>query len=225
MSLHFSQIPGRRERHLIRQHNNPLFPEKARSITSKALLKTQRLDHEEIEAFITDFHILVHDAIKLQPNEGSEMILQLKERLDKAYEQACGLADDQSDGKEAISKLTAVVMNAVRAGAGNDAVALQELEQEELARTTHRELLEYNLVADLLCPDSPIAKDELPATLLSTEEEELTAVLTLFDDEQLAQLYPEATGLLDHCGEVPPGAELRLQQIAESAKLRTDYAQ
>ncbi|MEJ1296210.1 MAG: hypothetical protein RPU34_02735 [Candidatus Sedimenticola sp. (ex Thyasira tokunagai)] len=220
MSLRFSQIPGRRERHLIRRQNNPLFPEATRAVTSDSLHEAQRLDHEEIESFIGEFHILVHDAVKLQPNEGSEVILALKERLDKAYEQACGLADDQTETKEAIKKLTVVVMNAVRTGAGNDAVALQELEQEELARSTHQALLECDLVADLLCPDSPITESELPATLLSTDEDELTALLELFDDEQLSLLSGESQKLLDGCDDVPERAKLRLQQIVQASEAR-----
>ncbi|MES9856228.1 MAG: hypothetical protein ABW166_06460 [Sedimenticola sp.] len=216
MSLRFSQIPGRRERHLIRRHNNPLFPKSVREITPESLLEAQRLDHEEIEGFIGEFHILVHDAVKLQPNEGSEVILKLKGRLDKAYEQACGLADDQTETKEAIKKLTAVVMNAVRIGAGNDAMALQELEQEELARSTHQTLLECSLVADLLYPDSPIAEGELPATLLSTAEDELTTVIKLFDDEQLALLTNESQKLLDDCSELPVCAKKRLQQLQQA---------
>lgn len=219
MSLRFSQRPGRQERHLMRRHNNPLFSEARRQITPDSLSEAQRLDHEEIEDFIGQFHTLVHDAVKLQPNEGSEVILELKERLDKAYEQACGLADDQSETKDAIKKLTIVVMNAVRTGAGKDTLALQELEQEEVARKAHEALLEFDLVADLLCPDSPIAEGELAATLLSTREEELAALLELFDGNQLALLCGEAEALIEGLDSAPEQAQQRMQQLLAAEKV------
>ncbi|MCP4811816.1 MAG: hypothetical protein GY888_04850, partial [Planctomycetaceae bacterium] len=53
MSLIISQTPGRHERHLLRKRDNPLFPETERSVSPQALLKMQRLDHEELVEFIT----------------------------------------------------------------------------------------------------------------------------------------------------------------------------
>lgn len=196
MPLHFSQLPGRRERHLLRKQDNPLFPPAERRITPPQLEEAQRLDHEELERFIGEFRQLVQRAVTLQPNVGSEVVLALKAALDKAYEQAAGLADDQRETQQAIVRLSALVMDAVRKGAGNDPVALGELEQESLARQTHFELLREPLVADLLDPDSPIAPHELAATLLSADESALTAALVLFDDEQRGVLHRDAERLL-----------------------------
>ncbi|MCU7813166.1 MAG: hypothetical protein KZQ77_18330, partial [Candidatus Thiodiazotropha sp. (ex Notomyrtea botanica)] len=112
----------------MRKHNNPLFPEDQRSLTQGELTEAQRLDHEELEAYIGDLRKLVGEAVALGPHEQSDVILELKERLDKAYESASRLADDQSPNKEAIQKLVAVIMRAVWQGAGNDTLAQQELE-------------------------------------------------------------------------------------------------
>jgi hypothetical protein len=187
MSLIFSQKPGRRERQLLRKQNNPLFPNTPQ-LTPDRLLEAQRLDHEELVEFIGEFRGLVHNAISLKPNEESDIILRLKERLDKAYEQACGLPDDQTETKDAILKLLGVIMNAVEKGAGNDPVALDELEQEKTARQAHFELVEHNLVADLLYPDSPIAENELVPSLLSASDAAFEAALSLFDSDQLMLL-------------------------------------
>ena len=62
------------------------------------------------------------------------MILGLKERLDRLYEQASGLREDQTKVKAALRQLVGVVMRAVWSGAGNDALARSELEDEEQAR-------------------------------------------------------------------------------------------
>ena len=196
MRLLFSEMPGRHERHLVRKHNNPLFPESERILTANQLNEAQRLDHEELERYIGDLRNLVREAVALGPHEQSDVILELKERLDKAYETACRLADDQTPNKEAIQKLVAVVMQAVWKGAGNDRLAQQELQQEEVARKAHYELLEFPLVADLLDPDSPILEHELLPVLLSVPQAEFEAAVTLFDPSQLAALCQQGDAWL-----------------------------
>jgi hypothetical protein len=191
MQLLFSELPGRHERHLIRRQDNPLFPQEQRQFTQTELTEAQRRDHEELEAYIRDLRSLVGEAVALGPHEQSDVILELKERLDKSYEQACRLADDQTPNKEAIMRLVAVIMQAVWKGAGNDTLAHQELEQEEQARRLHYELLEYPLVADLLDPESPIKQEELLPVLLSAEKEAFEAAVSLFDPSQLVALCAE----------------------------------
>lgn len=201
MTLRFSQIPGRHERHLKRKHQNPLFPEPEREISPTQLLDAQKRDHEELVEFIGKFRGLVQRAIQLKATEESQVVLELKEAFDRSYEEVSGLADDQSETKQAIVKLVGVMMNAVRSGTGGDAVALQELAQEAAARAAHFKLLEQPLVADILHPESPIGADELSATLLSESEEALSAALNLFDEAQLALIRREARELLDRLDE------------------------
>ncbi|MDJ0805199.1 MAG: hypothetical protein QNJ78_00030 [Gammaproteobacteria bacterium] len=197
MRLLFSEMPGRHERHLIRKYNNQLFPESERTLTSDQLNEAQRLDHEELVAYIGDLRKLVGEAVSLGPHEQSEVILELKERLDKSYETACRLADDQTPNKEAIKKLVSVIMQAVWKGAGNDSLAHQELTQEEEARMTHYELLENPLVADLLDPDSPIKENELLPSLLCASRAEFEAAVTLFDPAQLGEICTAGEKLTD----------------------------
>jgi hypothetical protein len=216
MRLLYSQLPGRHERHLLRKQDNPLFPESQRSISQSELSEAQRLDHEELEAYIGELRKLVGEAVAFGPHEQSDVILELKERLDKAYETACRMADDQSPNKEAIRKLVAVIMRAVWKGAGNDTLAHQELEQEEAARATHYELLENPLVADLLDPDSPIREDELLPVLLSAEQEAFEAAITLFDPEHIRALCAQGEALLP---------KLDRDEVAVRAKQRIEALQ
>ncbi|MEJ2620605.1 MAG: hypothetical protein P8163_10170 [Candidatus Thiodiazotropha sp.] len=188
MNLLFSELPGRFERHLMRKHDNPLFQASQISLTQEQLTEAQRLDHEELVAYIEGLRKLVGEAVALGPHEQSDVILDLKERLEKAYETACRLADDQTANKQAILKLVEVIMRAVWKGAGTDTLAHQELQQEEAARKTHYALLEHPLVADLLDPESQILEDELLPVLLSAEQNEFEAAVTLFDPVQLAEL-------------------------------------
>ena len=148
MRLPFSQLPGRYERHLLRKWDNPLFPQSERTISAESLEEAQRLDHEELSEFIVDFRKLIFAAVNLQPHADSDTVLRIKERLDKSYEQSAGLADDQRETREAIARLTQIIMAAVRKGAGDDPVALNELAQEEAARSASRGL-------SLLCGEAP----------------------------------------------------------------------
>ena len=197
MRLLFSELPGRHERYLVRKHNNQLFPKSERTLTSNQLNEAQRLDHEELVAYIGELRKLVGEAVALGPHEQSDVILELKERLDQYYERACRLADDQTPNKEAIKKLVSVIMHAVWKGAGNDTLAQEQLEHEEEARRTHYALLEHPVVADLLDPDSLIQEHELLPTLLSVDQAEFEAAMTLFDPTQLEALCEQGDQLLD----------------------------
>lgn len=214
MSLRYSQIPGKHERHLIRKQDNPLFPETERALTESMLEEAQRLDHEELVSFITEFRALVHEAVKLPSNAESDKILSIKERLDQSYEQSARMVDDQQETKQAIEKLVAVIMQAVKKGAGSDKVALQELADEEAARTTHYALLAYPLVADLLDPNSVISEIDLLPTLLSATADELQAACSLFDEEQLSALFENGEKLLKQTPDAPDAAHQRLHEIS-----------
>ncbi len=210
-----SEYPGRRERHLLRRKDNLLFPKNERLINDSALMETQRLDHEEIVEFIPQFRRLVHQAVELKPNEESDVILKLKGDLDQAYEQACGLGDNQTETKDAIKKLLQVIMSAVRTGAGSDPTALDELAQEDAAREAHFALLEQTLVADILSPQSPIAEHELILILLSADDADFVAALELFDPVQLGLLCEQGRDFLEplNADAVPDLARERLGQM------------
>ena len=219
MTLIFSERPGRHERHLKRKLDNPLFPEAERTASPKQLLDVQKRDHDELVAFIGAFRALVQRAVHLQPTEESQVLLELKEALDRAYEQASALADDQTATKAAIAKLVGLMMNAVRAGAAGDPVALKELADEEAARAAHFRLLEQPLVADLLDPRSVIGQGELAATLLSEPEAAVAAALELFDATQLRLLQTEAAALLAELqgADVPAGDAANRLALIEQA--------
>jgi len=197
MALPFTDKPGRRERHLRRRHRNPLFAWPPVEIEPDTLLSAQKADHEEMEAFRNAFGAQAQKAVDLEPNADSEAVLGLKEELEKLYEQACGLPEDQEREKEALSKLVGLIMKAVRNAAGNDPLAHQELEDEERARAIHFRLLQQPLVADILHPQSPIGPDELVPALLSANKQEMEAALDVFNADQLTSLVAQGSDLLD----------------------------
>jgi len=82
MDLPFTTTPGRRERHLRRRHENPLFAWPPVAVDPQALLAAQKADHEEMEAFRDAFRALVQRAVDLPPNADSDIVLALRSDLD-----------------------------------------------------------------------------------------------------------------------------------------------
>lgn len=196
MELPFTHRPGRRERHLRRRHENPLFAWPPIAVEPLDLLEAQRADHEEMEAFRDSFRDLVQRTVDLPPNAGSDQILALKAELERHYEQASGLPEDHARERAALRHLIDLISKAVRRAAGNDPLAQAELDDEERARTIHVRLLEQPLIVDLLHPDTPITADELVPTLLTATPNELSAALEIFDSPQVLALVQQGHALL-----------------------------
>jgi hypothetical protein len=216
MTLKFSEQPGPRERHLKRKAGNLLFPEDRRAVSQQDIEQARQQDDMELISFMNDFQLLVQEAIDLKPDTDSETVLSLKERLDQSYAHCCTLPGDQTQIKQAVKKLIDAVMAAVRSGAANDQKALNELEKEQQAREIHFDLHEHKLVADLMLEESPIAQDELIASLLTEDEQGLSATLNLFEEEALSAIYQQAKELLqsiDNSEKIIPDAWQRLQTI------------
>lgn len=184
---------GIREQHLLRKRNNPLFPAEQQVVSARALEEARVQDALEKERFMRDFHALVQKAIDLDANVASETLLEIKEELDKSYQQSCALPGDLAEVKQAIKKLIAVIMQSIWQNVGSDEFARQQLRDEEIARDTHFELQKIPLVAALTHPQSPIEQDELIPTLLSEPGADLESALQLFDEQQTATIYNDAT--------------------------------
>lgn len=215
-----SESPGSHERHLLRKVNNPLFEDQQLELNDDLLLDAQRLDHDVLLAFMTEFRELLHKATSLAGNVDSDTVLGIKDRLDRAYETASAVADDQAHSKQAIAKLLGTLMVAVRQGAGDDAHAQQELDQEDAARDAHFQLMESQLVADLLNPDSVIKAPELVATLLSSGKDDILLAVQLFDISQLEILIGQGVQLLER---LPPGGEGVKEEAGQKLVLIQGY--
>jgi hypothetical protein len=191
VSLIFSDHPGPNERQLKRKFTSSIFNidnELDQSIINHAVETDTKLFSE----YLTDFQSLVQEAVNLEASTDSEIILSIKERLDKSYTLCSALPGDNSEIKDAINKLLRVIMTAVRKGASNDPIALEKLDEEDLARKMHQDLQQNLLVVDLMLDDSPVAEDELTATLLSETDTNLEQALFLFDATQLELIFHEA---------------------------------
>lgn len=196
MRLHFSPKPGRWERHLRRRYGNALFSAQAQHVSQDAVKEARQRDERELHHFSEDFQSLAREVMALPAQAESDVVLKLKERIDRLYEESAGLGGDLSHEKQALKRLSAAIMRAIRAQVGIDPLAHSELEQEEAARAMHYQMLDHILVADLLHPGSPIPQEDLVPALLSEEENGLRAALALFDDAQRRELAAAARELL-----------------------------
>lgn len=197
MSLQFSIEPGPHERQLRRKYRNPLFAEAGAGISQHDLEMARQNDQNELRQFLEDFQSLVQQAVNLQPNTESQIILDMKELLDQCYTRCCAMPGQHPEIKTAINQLIQVIMKSVRQGASNDPVALSKLDEEDLARQAHQDLHSHALIVDLLLPDSPISETELLPTLLSETAETVQATLPLFEAEQLRLLYETGKSQLE----------------------------
>jgi hypothetical protein len=211
----FTHKPGRRERHLRRRHENPLFAWPPEEVAPDALLAAQKADHEEMASFREAFRDLIERAVNLPPDADSDTVLGLKQDLERGYEQSFGLPEDHARERAALRRLIELIMKAVRRAAGADPLARQELADEEQARENHFRLLEHPLAADLLHPESPIAPQELAPSFLSASAEEVDAALELFNLPQLAELVKSSARLLERLED--EGLTLRIprQRLAQ----------
>jgi len=192
-----SENPGAHERHLIRRHDNILFGERATQTNTGSLQKMQKIDHDILQKFMSDFREIMTKSVRLKANEESEVILAVKDQLDKLYATSVSVADDQSRVQESIRKLIEVIMQSIRKGAVDDPKALQELDQEDTARKAHFAFLESTLVADILDPESPITNEDLLPTLLSAEKDDLALTTQLFDKDQITFILEQGKQLLN----------------------------
>lgn len=187
--------PGIREQHLLRKQNNPLFDE-GESVDSKQLAEARLADDLERDSFVEKFTALVQRAAGLSPNTPSETILEIKEELDRSYQQACALPGEQQKFKQAIRKLVDTIMASVWKGVADDQYAQQQLRDEQFARDMHFQLQEVALISALTHPMSPITEDELIPSLLSEPVADLAMALQVFDENQIEILYTSASEFL-----------------------------
>jgi len=211
----FSKLAGRRERLLKRQFENPLFGDI--NIEPFDIQDARREDSADVENFINEFRDLVVQVTELKPSADTELVLKLKETLDKMYEASAGLAGDQSEIKEMIKRLLGMMMQSIWKVVGNDAMGISKLEMEEQARQAHFTLLEHPFIADLLAPDSVINEALMVPSLLSESSDTVVLAVQLFEPEQQQLVYQQGVELLKNLDEAHPRvqhAQQRLQDIA-----------
>lgn len=193
--IQFETQPGSHERQLARRYNNPLFSVERRKVDQTVLLQARQSDHEEARQFAEDFHALLQNVSTFSGREETDKILEIKEQMDRLYETCVAISGDHEKEKQGLLRLNDVIMKAISTAAGNDALAIEELEKERQARIIHLKMLEHPIIVDLLRPDSVIQEDELLPSILSGDIESIQTAMSLFDPNQVKELQQQAEGL------------------------------
>ena len=220
IKINFSAHPGAYERHLQRKFNNPLFESVEQHRLAGELEQAREKDQQDLRAFLDAFQETMQEAANLDGAVDADVILDLKERLERLYVTSTSLAGDLTEQRQALGKLIDICMNSIRQGAEGDPSALDKLDQESHARIIFFKLLGSPLVPDLMRGDAIISAEELVPTLLSQDEATLMNALELFEVEHLALIHEQASTLLaDIETELPNKPELdkRLKLIADLA--------
>ena len=195
-SIKFTTHPGAFERHLQRKYNNPLFPEADQHLFIAEIEQARQKDRQDQQAFLTAFEQSVQQAAQLTGSVDAEIILELKQELERLYVHSCSLAGDLDQHRQAILKLIKICMSTIEKGASDDVIALQKLRDENTAREMFFTLLETKLVADLIRGDEIISATELIPSLLSESPQQITQVLELFDSDQVDEIFEQANDFI-----------------------------
>jgi len=188
ISIKFSAQPGAYERHLQRKYNNPLFPAPDQHLFDKEIEQAREKDQQDLRAFFDAFQETVQQAVELSDSVESDVLLDLKESLERLYVQSTSLAADLEQHQEALQKLLTVCMAGIQKGAEHDPAALKKIQDELTARDVFFDLLKTPLVAELLRGDEIIHKTEMIPSILSESADSLPHVLELFDPVQQQHL-------------------------------------
>jgi hypothetical protein len=216
MMLNFSAHPGPRERQLQRKLNNPLFLARD-TLTQQAIVTAQIQDQQALQQFMENFRELVQQAVTLDKNVESDVILLLKAKLEQHYAVCTGLAGETAPLKTALKKLIAAINASLRAAATQDGSdALEKIDHDEAHTALHLQLCDHLIVSDILNPDQIITPAEQIPVLLNESPEGLQAALALYPPDRLTQMVEEAVVLLKKIemeGHNLPAAWQRLAQI------------
>lgn len=190
--MQFLEFTGAVERQLQRKFNHSaLFAINQTDINSNLIILARQQDSEEVEKFMDSFRTVVERAVSLKPNEQSDVILKLKEDLDKHYQHCCSLQGDMSKIKQALQTLLQAIMSAVRNGAGNDSNAQAKLDEEDSARAEHFRLQEFAFIADMMREQRSIPAEELALSLLTEPMNIVSEALDLFQPQELGALISD----------------------------------
>jgi hypothetical protein len=207
--MKFSSQPGAFERHAQRKYKNPLFPVADQQLLNEEVTRFQEKDQQDLRIFLDTFQETVKKAATLANSVESDVLLDLKEELERLYVTSTSLAGDLDDHRHALVKLIELCMSSLRRGAEDDIDALKKLTEETQARQVYFKLLETPLVADLMRGDEVVSAEDLVPTLLSQDEADLVNALELFEPEHIAIILQQATSLFDQLkADLPDSAEL-----------------
>ena len=224
ITIKFSAQPGAYERHAQRKYDNSLLYAIDQPLSEKDVEQAREKDQQDLRVFLDAFQDTVQEVAALADSVEADVLLDLKQQLERLYVTSASLAGGMQQHQEALLKLIDICMAGIRRGAEGDPGALKKLDDEIQARRVFFELLESPLAADLIRGDEIVSADELVPTLLSQSGPDLINSLELFEPEHLMIILEQAT---NHFKKIhssladPEEIEKRISLIASIGKSQT----
>ena len=224
-NMKFSLQPGAYERHVQRKYKNPLFPAADQHLLAEEVAAAREKDQQDLRIFLDAFQETVKKTAALAASVESDILLNLKEELERLYVTSTSLAGDLDEHRQALTKLIELCMSSIRRGAEGDPAALKKIQEEIQARQVYFKLLETPLVADLMRGDEIISAEDLVPTLLSQSEPELVNALELFEPQHTAIIAEQAQAHFDRVQtelDNPAELEKRISLIEKISRVETN---
>ncbi len=198
LSPNFSKNPGCWEQQLIRKYNNPLFPENQRNVVHQQVVEAREQDKAEQQAFHKQFEGVVKQVSELPEKAEAEQLLELIPKLTTCYNDCMTLCIDLPKEKQALTRLITLFEETLLKSAGEESAFGEQVARDKAERKIHQEVLENRIIASMMRENSPISVDELPATLLSAEPDQISTLLPFLDPAQLGALQQQTRKIIEN---------------------------
>ncbi len=212
-SPNFSNNPGCWEQQLIRRYNNPLFPESLRNVVHQQVVEAREKDKAEQQTFHKRFEAAVKEVSELPEKAEAEQLLELIPKLTACYNDCMTLCIDLPKEKQALARLITLFEETLLKSAGEESAFGEQVARDKAERKIHQEVLENRIIASMMRENSPVSVEELPATLLSAEPEQIGGLLPFLDSAQLGSLTQQCRALVSQHSTKIPDAEKILELI------------
>ena len=194
--LLWSDNPGAYEQHLIRRHDNPLFPKNRRVINQSEIDVARKRD-------IDDYKILEHRFLKLleeiveQPSlVDVNTIDNFRKVVDKLIPDAMGVGGKANDIAMKTRELRQSLIASWSRGVSVTAEAKQALEEAELYYHENAPNFEIPFIAQMGRDNSPIPNYEVVPALLMEEPDTIAMVISWLEPNKLAAVQQAALQVL-----------------------------
>lgn len=220
LSPNFSKNPGCWEQQLIRRYNNPLFPESQRNVVHQQVVEAREKDKAEQQAFHKQFEGVVKQVSELPEKAEGEQLLELIPKLTTCYNDCLTLCIDLPKEKQALTRLITLFEETLLKTTAEKSAFGEQLARDRAERKIHQEVLENRIIASMMRENSPISVDELPATLLSSELDQIETLLPFLDPEQLESLQQQCSEILQQAEKTDVRVNENSQKILEQINNR-----
>jgi len=165
-SIQWSEHPGRFEKHLKRRSGNPLFSPERQRVSVDEIIEAKQKDHQEQRTFDGWFNEFI---TTIDSKLDTSQLIQLVQDLQHYIKNAAAIGGEASTKIRKLAEIEAQLLNKL------DEIFPQMKEESKRIRAlASQERIPF--LAEAGMSDSPILKDEEPASLLCEDLETIATI-------------------------------------------------